>query len=120
MNLPSQGRITVSPRVTLDILEQVQDNTDVLVHLSNLRGGQIPGKIYHYSATRKPILFILDGTDEEKTLLKDYFSKYERYFFCDNTAESILDAMKTIAEIPLKTLAPVEEFFPESVVKQFI
>ena len=47
INLPSQSQITVSPRVTLDVLEQVQDKTDVLVHLSNLRGGQIPGKIYH-------------------------------------------------------------------------
>ncbi len=120
INLPSQSQITVSPRVTLDVLERVQDNTDVLVHLSNLRGGQIPGKIYHYSATRKPILFILDGTDEEKSLLKGYFSKYGRYVFCDNTVDAILDAMKIIISIPLRSLAPIEDFLPESVVKQFI
>lgn len=120
LNLPSERGIIVSPRVTLDVLEQVQDKTDVLVHLSNLRGGQIPGKIYHYSATRKPILFILDGTDEEKSLLKGFFSKYDRYVFCDNTVEAIKDAMHTIAAMSLISLSPVEVFFPESVVKQFI
>lgn len=120
LNLPSERGIKVSPRVTLDVLEQVQDKTDVLVHLSNLHGGQIPGKIYHYSATRKPILFILDGTSEERSLLEKYFSKYDRYVFCDNTVDAILGAMNTIASIPFNSLAPVEDFFPESVVKQFI
>ena len=120
LNLSSTNHITVSPRVTLDVLEQVQDNTDVLVHLSNLRGGQIPGKIYHYSATRKPILFILDGTEEEKSLLRSYFSKYDRFVFCDNTLVDILNAMKVIAASALKSITPVRDFLPESVVKQFI
>lgn len=118
--LPSTDHITVSYRVTLDVLEQVQDNTDVLVHLSNLKGGQIPGKIYHYSATRKPILFILDGTEEEKSLLRNYFSKYDRFVFCDNKLDDIIEAMKVIASSTSKTLIPVSDFYPESVVKQFI
>ena len=50
LNLISQNKIVVSGRVTLDKLEKVQNQTSILVHLCNLRGGQIPGKIYHYSA----------------------------------------------------------------------
>ena len=119
MPLSPTDTIVVSERVTLDILEKVQDKTSVLVHLSNLRGGQIPGKIYHYSATSKPILFILDGTDEEKALLKDYFSKFDRYVFCENNSDDILSAMKTITAGPQRQM-PVYDFYPKAVVKMFI
>jgi hypothetical protein len=96
VNLSSTERITVSGRVTLDILSKVQENTTVLVHLSNLKGGQIPGKIYHYSATTKPILFVLDGTAEEQNLLRDYFEQFNRYYFCQNSEESIGEALLKI------------------------
>ncbi len=115
--LSSTENIKVSGRVTLDILEKIQNNTTVLVHLSNLRGGQIPGKIYHYSATSKPILFILDGTDEEKKILRSFFSKYNRYYFCNNTVEDISHAMRQIvAELDGYTSSPVEDFSPRNVV----
>jgi len=74
--LGQTSQIEISGRVTLDKLATVQENTTVLVHLCNLHGGQIPGKIYHYSATTKPILFILDGTPEEKKYIREYFERY--------------------------------------------
>jgi hypothetical protein len=119
VNLSSTERITVSGRVTLDILSKVQENTTVLVHLSNLKGGQIPGKIYHYSATTKPILFVLDGTAEEQNLLRDYFEQFNRYYFCQNSEESIVEALRKIQEdIAVgKTWAVVESFSPKEVVR---
>lgn len=93
LQLSSTKHITVSNRVTLEKLEQIQSKTSVLVHLCNLKGGQIPGKIYHYSATEKPILFILDGTEEEQKIIQNFFSKYHRYYFCKNNKESILKAI---------------------------
>lgn len=121
LNMQSTDRITVSGRVTLDILEKVQENTSVLVHLCNLKGGQIPGKIYHYSATEKPILFILDGTAEEKNILKDYFSQFHRYCFCENNQESIQNAMTYIIDNyqQLKGFV-VEEFSPKAIVSNLI
>ena len=89
-------QITVSGRMTLDKLAEIQERTGVLVHLCNLRGGQIPGKVYHYSATMKPILFILDGLPEEKRMIREFFGKFNRYCFCDNDPESISDAIKMI------------------------
>ncbi len=120
LKLSSTDHITVSPRVTLDVLEQIQDNTDVLVHLSNLRGGQIPGKIYHYSVTRKPILFILDGTEEEKSVLKEHFSRFGRYVFCDNTVDDIEKALSSIVKVSGNECNPVLAFTPKNVVSQFI
>ena len=118
LNLPALERVVVSGRVTLDVLAQVQEKTDVLVHLSNLKGGQIPGKIYHYSATSKPILFILDGTREEQDILRAYFGKFHRFYFCENKTEEILSAMEAIrSDIASgKTWSPLAEFSPKEVV----
>lgn len=96
LNLPSTEQIEVRGRVTLDVLEKIQAQTGILVHLCNLKGGQIPGKIYHYSATDKPILFILDGTDDERRKIKNYFSQFHRYYFVDNQKDSIYAAIENI------------------------
>lgn len=120
LRLASTDRIIVSGRVTLDVLGEVQDKTSVLVHLSNLRGGQIPGKIYHYSATSKPILFILDGTETEKMILKDYFSKFERYRFCENNKDDLIRAMRSFDMEKDAIHSAVASFAPKSVVDIFI
>lgn len=123
LRLPETERITVMGRVTLDRLSEIQSKASVLVHLCNLRGGQIPGKIYHYSATDKPILFILDGTPKEMTALKQCFSAYQRYYFCENQASDILSAMKHLAaDVASGSCAckPVLGFAPRNVVKKLL
>lgn len=119
ISLPSTDEILVSGRVTLDKLQPIQDRTDILVHLSNLRGGQIPGKVYHYSVTDKPILFILDGTEEEKHALKDYFGQFDRYVFCENSEEQILDCLQAIAQ-GKQNCKTVTAFFPNEIVKKLL
>lgn len=122
LKLESTDEITISGRVTIDVLAEVQSKTGVLVHLCNLRGGQIPGKIYHYSSTNKPILFILDGTESEQGLIRSYFEQFNRYYFCENTADSILTTMKQICENFSKYVQyePVEAFSPKVVVGKFL
>lgn len=44
-------KITIYPRLQLNELKPIEDKTNVLVFLCNRKGGQIPGKIYQYSAT---------------------------------------------------------------------
>ena len=119
LSLVSTEKIEVSGRVTLDKLALVQDKTSVLVHLSNLSGGQIPGKIYHYSATTKPILFILDGTDEEVAAIKAFFENINRYYFCENTVESIKQTMEQICA-EKKHFSPVSAFEPREVAGRVI
>lgn len=121
LNLESTEKIKVSGRVTLDILNEVQKNTNVLVNLCNLKGGQIPGKIYHYSATKKPIIFILDGTEKEKEQIKKYFEKYNRYYFCENNVKDISDIIKLF----MKKEVPLEEnilydFSPKNIIEQLL
>lgn len=61
--------------------------TDLTVVILNLRGGQIPGKLYHLAATNKPILVILDG--DFKDVIREYLEKYDRFIICENTEDSI-------------------------------
>ena len=119
LSLESTDKIDISPRVTLDVLSQVQAKAEVLVHLCNLKGGQIPGKIYHYSATKKPILFILDGTYEERECIKEFFEPYGRYIMCNNDKDSIINAIKEINSNP-KEYEKIDEFCPKNIVNQII
>jgi hypothetical protein len=120
-NFKSTKNINVSGRVEIGVVNKVQENTDVLIHLCNLKGGQIPGKIYHYSGTEKPIIFVLDGEQEEKQFLKDYFGKFNRYHFCDNTKESIKELMLKFinSEISKKSFI-LKEFSPKNVVANLL
>ena len=93
---PSTDKITIHPRLPLDKLKPIEDQTNVLIFLCNRKGGQIPGKIYQYSATNKTVLFILDGTEEEQAVLREFFGKFNRYVFCRNTKEDIARAIRDI------------------------
>ena len=121
LHLESTEQITVSGRVTLDVLEKVQSKTRVLVHLCNLHGGQIPGKIYHYSATNKPILFILDGTENEVEKILAYFKQFYRYEFCNNTVTDIFSAIERLKlQNERQTWEPVLSFSPKLVVQNLL
>lgn len=108
------GNIHIYPRLPLSELKPIEDHTSVLVFLCNRRGGQIPGKIYQYSATSKTILFIMDGTEEEQRVLKEYFGKFNRYVFCRNTAEDIARAIGRIESGDLGPVrnVPLDDFDP--------
>ena len=76
------------------MVKQAEKETDVLVFVCNVKGGQIPGKLYQYSSTKKWILFILDGTEEEMKEIERYYQKYQRYVFCKNNIRDIEKAIE--------------------------
>lgn len=116
------AQIHIFPRLTLAELKPIEDDTNVLVFLCNRQGGQIPGKIYQYSATDKTILFILDGTEDEQTALKDYFGKFNRYVFCRNTVEDITRAIQQIESGDIGSVrnAPLDDFEPAKIVTSIL
>lgn len=118
----STDKIHIHPRLPLAELKPIEDNTNVLVFLCNRQGGQIPGKIYQYSATDKTILFILDGTDDEQAMLKDYFGKFNRYIFCQNTVEDITRAIRQIESGDIGSVQNVslDDFEPAKIVKSIL
>ena len=118
----STEHIHIHPRLPLDQLKPLEDNTNVLIFLCNRKGGQIPGKIYQYSATEKTILFIMDGTEEEKQVLHDFFAPFRRYVFCENTVESISAAIERIEKGDLGNVEnkPIEAFNPKETIRKIL
>ena len=118
----STNTVQVYPRMPLCQLKKYEDETNVLVFLCNLAGGQIPGKLYQYSATNKYILFILDGTEEEQAELHRYFSQFDRYVFCKNHKDSIREAIAEIehGNLPESYTTPLECFAPEIIVESIL
>jgi len=118
IKLESTDRIKVFPRVSFEKTKEFESECDILVHLSNLSGTQIPGKIYHYSGTNKPILFILDGDKEE--LLKA-FTKYKRYIFTENKVREIENKISRISQGEYNnTSFVVVDFSPRKVARAII
>ncbi|MBE5798417.1 MAG: glycosyltransferase family 4 protein [Clostridiales bacterium] len=118
----STEQIHIYPRMPLDKLKEIEDKTNVLIFLCNRKGGQIPGKIYQYSATNKVILFILDGTEEEKEVLRAYFEPFNRYVFCENTAEDIARALRWIENGDFGSVKnePIEDFNPTETIRKIL
>lgn len=120
--LKSKNNINIYPRLPLNELKVYEDNTNVLVCLFNLGGGQIPGKIYQYASTNKIILAILDGPNDEQEIIKSYFKQYNRFVFCENTEESIQEAINKIENNDLDSIKsiPLDDFSAETIVKKLI
>lgn len=115
-------KIHIHPRLTLDELRPIEQKTGILVFLCNRQGGQIPGKIYQYAATSKTILFILDGTDEEKKVLRGFFEPYERFVFCDNTVEDISHVIRKIlmGDLGCVKNRPLTAFEPRMIINRIL
>ncbi len=118
----SHKSIKVFPRMGLKKLEVFEKQTNILVYLCNLKGGQIPGKIYQYAATNKMVLFILDGTDEEKATLYKYFSAFNRFIFCENNEQSIEQTILTLKsrKIAESYVTPLLNFEPVSIIQNIL
>lgn len=111
------NQIHIYPRLSLDKLKPVEDASNVLIFLCNRKGGQIPGKIYQYSATDKIILFIMDGTEEEQEVLREYFGKFNRFIFCKNNKQDIMNAISRIEDGKFGDVEnrPIDEFEPAKI-----
>lgn len=118
----STEHIHIHPRLPLNELKPIEDSTNVLVFLCNRKGGQIPGKIYQYSATNKTILFIMDGTEDEQCALKEYFGQFNRYVFCQNNAEDIARAIRQIESGDLGNVQNIllDEFNPVNIITNIL
>jgi hypothetical protein len=122
IQLERTDKINIEERVPYSKCKDYEREADILVNISNLSGGQIPGKIYYYSATNKYILFVLDGTKTEIETLYKFFNKYDRYVFCHNNEESIINGLKTIMSNyeSSKEDHSIDDFIPKNIANQII
>lgn len=116
-NLQGKHNIKILPRQDSKTIDKLEENTDILIVICNKLGTQLPGKIFHYAATNKPILIILDGN--KKNEIKTYLSKYNRYIFCENNKTSIIKNIEKIFS-ENKEYFPCKDFNCKNVAKEII
>lgn len=114
---PNNNITILKGRQNLDVVKQYEEQVDILICICNKKGTQIPGKIYHYSATNKPILVILDGPQKEE--LKQYFEKYKRFLICENSVESIKKTLTNI-DVSKFNYDNFSDFDCKKIAKEFI
>lgn len=117
ISLVNTNGISVNGRTKYEVIKKYEQNSDLLVCLCNKNGTQIPGKIYHYAASNKPILIILDGNYVEE--MKNYFESFDRYYLCENNEESISTAIE-YAKKSNRTFEPSPFFEPQKIAKLFL
>lgn len=117
IEITNTHNINSMSRQSIDFIRKLEAEVDLLICVCNKKGTQIPGKIYHYSATNKPILLIVDG--EYYTQLVNYFSQFERYYICEN---NVNDIRKTINEIMnlKQNFNPINYFSPQTIAKRLV
>lgn len=116
--LNEQENIVVKSRVSPKELETYMSQIDVIVCLMNVKGNQIPGKLYHDASSTKDIMLIKDG--EYGSQIEEFFSKYEHYTFVDNNVEDIQNAILNYIQNGVPKREPVEAFKAINVAKALI
>lgn len=117
IKLESKENILIQTRQKTEEIEKLEQKSDILVCICNKSGTQIPGKIYHYAATNKKILIILDG--EYSNQMKEYFDGFNRFIICKNDKSSIIQTINSIKNSNIKYKA-MECFNSVNVAKEFL
>lgn len=109
--------IIIHQRISRERVEELEQQCDALVCILNLKGTQIPGKIYQYASTNKPIIIINDG--DKKTQIKEYFNQFNRFIICDNDEISINQAIESLIK-DKRDYQPCSEFSSEIVAEKLL
>lgn len=94
LRLNSTNTVHVHERLVGSEFKPISDSINIYVCLCNLNGTQIPGKVYHYVNSGKPIVIIVDGDYSER--LVAYFESFNRFYICENTVQSITSCIKKV------------------------
>lgn len=117
LQLESCENICIEKRIPYKEVQEKEGKVDVLVCICNKKGTQIPGKLYYYAATNKPILVLLDGESEK---IKTYLSQYNRFLICENKEEDIKKMLEYIKNNRDIKYSPANEFRCDIIAKQLL
>jgi len=117
LELECKENIIIETRQNIEKIRENEAKTDILVCVCNKSGTQIPGKVYHYAATNKPILILLENNKNSE--FRKYFDGFDRYILCNNNEEEIEKTIKQIIS-QNKEYFPCEKLKPKSIAKEFV
>ena len=91
---PEKPNINIFSRIPQEKALEIENNADVIFCVCNMRGTQIPGKIFYKTSSDKHILVAVDG-DYRDEMIK-YFESFNRFIICDNTPDAIVVALSSL------------------------
>lgn len=109
--------ISIFSRIPQKNALDVENNADVIFCVCNMRGTQIPGKVFYKTSSDKHILVAVDG--EFKDEMIKYFESFKRFVICDNTTESIIAALSSLRRRAHDYQTP-ERLLPINVAKEIL
>lgn len=118
IELENNSKVHVLGRISPDKLTFYMDMCDVLVDVMNIRGTQIPAKIYRDAGTNKEVLILEDG--DLGAELKNFLGEYDRYTFTANNEESIVCILNRYKNVGVPNRKPVTDFFPIHVAREVL
>jgi hypothetical protein len=116
--LISNENVSVLGAVNHQKANRVENSADILICICNLKGSQIPGKIYYLCKYKKPIIIILDGNYAKQ--MASYFTKFNRFILCDNNSESIKKAILESKDCNKENIKESPMLKPEYIAKKII
>lgn len=78
----------------IDNVLEIESRGDISICFLNSKGFSLPGKLFYFTNTKRPILVIKDGKYADE--IENYLKKFNRFIFCDNNYVSIANAINTI------------------------
>lgn len=114
---PKCTNVLQLPRVPQQQARQIEDESDVLVCICNKTGTQIPGKIMYKTSTDKHILVAVEKDRHDEMVA--YLQSFDRFIICDNTEESIRDAIMKIKTQKVDYKTP-ERLLPVNVAREIL
>lgn len=118
VHLKETNNIKILPRVSQVKAKEIENEADVIVSIGNLFGNQIPGKLYYSASSKKYIVVAIDG--DNKVAMKKYLDSFNRFICCENTVESLTDALRSLRSSPKIQYEIPKRLLPANVAKEIL
>ena len=104
--------------VDFEEMQNVYDSSSMLLYLSNKKGAtQIPGKLYDYMGTTKPILCLVEDDNDAISI---FLKKFDRCLVLRNNFETIVKSINLIINFSERRFPVNKEFAPINIARSFI
>lgn len=116
--LKSYPFVRLYDSVDFECMPNILASASILLYLSNKKGStQIPGKLFDYMGTTKPILCLVSDTSEPTSL---FLKQYERCLVLHNSESAIIKNWDAIENLSMNSYAIEEKFSPVNIASQVI
>ena len=116
--LASYPYVTLHKSVDFEHMPEILTSASILLYLSNKKGSsQIPGKLFDYMGTDKPILCLVSDTSEPTSL---FLKQFNRCMVIENSESFIIENWSKIEKISQCRFEPEKNYSPKSIASQVV